>query len=376
VSRSALQPQGVAGAPHVGESSATVREGGDTHRHAVVTGAAGFIGRHLVEALRAEGWQVRALDVALPERRGGEHPAGDRSGEAGGEVALRGAVTWFSVDIRDREALGPLLQGADVVLHLASAHLQHRAPEGWYASVNVEGTRTLVEEAGRAGVRRFVHVSSVGVYGHVESPPADEDGPLHPTNEYERTKRLGEAAARAAGARGGPEVVVLRPGWVYGTGCPRTARLLRTIRRGRFFYVGDGSNLRHPIHVSDTVRAMRLAVDAPGEVAGETYLVVGPRAVRVRDLVETCARLQGVRPPRLQLPRLLVGAGLLGVEFAFGLLRREPPASRRSLAFFEHDNAFSGKKAEHELGFVPALNLEDGMRETLASGSQTSGGEA
>lgn len=353
------EEQDVAREPQFAGSRATSPGGGDSRRLAVVTGAAGFIGRHLVEVFRAEGWKVRALDVAAPGPTDGE--------------SLPEGVEWHRADIRDREAIQPLVQGADVVIHLASAHLQHRAPAGWYESVNVEGTRTLVEEAGRAGVRRFVHVSSVGVYGHVANPPIDEGGPLHPTNEYERTKRLGEAAALTAGARGGPEVVILRPGWVYGPGCPRTAKLLRTIRRGRFFYVGGGSNLRHPIHVADTVEAMRLAVDAPPGVAGEIYLVVGPEAVRVRELVDTCARLQGVRSPRIRLPRFLVNAGLVGVEALFGLIGREPPASRRSLAFFEHDNAFSGKKAETELGFIPRLGLEDGLRATLAAASPNAG---
>jgi len=314
---------------------------------AVVTGAAGFIGRHVVNGLAAEGWTVRALDLKSPDSR-----------EAG-------RVEWLNVDIRDESALEPVLHGAEVVVHLASAHLQHGAPPGWYESVNVEGTRSLVGRAAAAGVRRFVHVSSVGVYGHVADPPADEDAPMHPTNDYERTKLLGETAALELSRDLDMELVVLRPGWVYGPGCPRTARLLRTVRRGRFFYVGAGANLRHPIHVSDTVRSILLAIDAPSTSMGRPYLVVGPEAASVRRLVETCARVQGLRPPRLRLPRALVASGLRGVELGFGMLGKGPPVSRRSLAFFEHDNAFDGRAAVRELGFEPRVGLEEGLEMTV-----------
>ena len=324
-------------------------------RVVVVTGAAGFIGRHLVRRLAADGWTVRAVDRVVEGRAPGL-PREDA-----------GEVRWIQLDIRDDEGLAPVLKGADVVLHLASAHLQHGAPADWYESVNVGGSRTLFRAASGAGVRRFVHVSSVGVYGHVESPPVDESGPLEPTNEYERTKLLGEVAVRDAARSSSMELVVLRPGWVYGPGCPRTEKLLRTVRKGRFFFVGKGTNLRHPLYVSEAVEALVRAIDAGVTDAAPPYLVVGPRAVEVRELVEVCARVQGVPVPRLRLPRPLVLGGLLGVELASALARREPPVSRRSLAFFEHDNAFSGDAAARDLGFEARVDLEEGMERTVRS---------
>ncbi|MGH9380703.1 MAG: NAD-dependent epimerase/dehydratase family protein [Thermoanaerobaculia bacterium] len=317
---------------------------------AVVTGAAGFIGRHLVRRLVADGWRVRGVD---------RHPA-----QAFPESP---EIEYHALDIRDAPAMAEAIRGADTVFHLASAHLELRAPRGWYESVNVAGVDTLVAACARQGVRRLVHASSVGVYGHVAHPPADEDAPKHPTSEYERTKLLGEQAALERAEREGVSLVVLRPGWVYGPGCPRTAKLLRTIRRGRFFYAGDGSNLRHPIYVADAVEAFLLAAQAPEPAAGRPYLIVGPRAVTVRELVETCARVQGVAAPIRRLPRPLVRALALAVEMGFRALGRQPPMSRRSLAFFEHDNAFTGRAAEERLGFRPRVELEEGLRATLAA---------
>jgi dihydroflavonol-4-reductase len=324
----------------------------------VVTGAAGFIGRHLVRALTARGGVVRCVD--LPEALA-TWPSGTARGGGPGRVERHG------VDVRDQEGLARLLEGADVAFHLASAHLAHGAPEAWFREVNVEGTRNVVRAAARGGVRRVVHVSSVGVYGHVSDPPADEEAPKHPSNPYERTKLEGEAAALEEGAAAGIEVIVLRPAWVYGPGCPRTEKLLRAVRRGRFFYAGDGSNLRHPIWIGDTVEALLLAGAAPSTATGRPWLAVGPRAVTVRELVESCARVQGVRAPRLRFPRGVVRAALAGVEAGAALLGREPPVSRRSLAFFEHDNAFSGEGAATAFGFRAGVDLEEGLRRTVAS---------
>lgn len=324
--------------------------GVSSHGVAVVTGAAGFIGRHLVRRLAAEGWRVRGVD-RLPRR--------DFPESAG--------IEYHALDVRDVPAMAEVVRGADTVFHLASAHLQLRAPKGWYESVNVGGVDALIGACAREGIRRFVHTSSVGVYGHVADPPADEEAPKHPTSEYERTKLRGEDAALERAKRDGISLIVLRPGWVYGPGCPRTAKLLRTIRRGKFLYAGDGSNLRHPIYVADAVEAFLLAARAPQAAAGRPYLIVGPRAVTVRELVETSARVLGTPAPTRSLPRPLVRALALGVETGFRALGKEPPISRRSLAFFEHDNAFTGRAAEERLGFRPRVEVEEGLRATLAA---------
>ena len=207
----------------------------------------------------------------------------------------------------------------------------------------------------------------------VPDPPADEDAPKHPGNEYERTKLEGETIARREADRRGLDLLVLRPGWVYGPGCPRTEKLLRTIRKRRFVYIGAGDNLRHPIHADDMVEAFALAASAPSTASGRAYLVVGPRAVTVRELVQTCARVQNVSPPTLRLPRTMGVALGRGFELGFGLLRRDPPFSRRSLAFFDNDNAFDGRLAAKHLGFEPGIDLDQGLASTVAALAEAGG---
>jgi dihydroflavonol-4-reductase len=313
----------------------------------LVTGAAGFIGQHLVRTLGQRGVQVRAVDIQ-PSLQQAEMPG----------------VQYIQQDLRDAAALPELLAGVTTVYHLASAHLQATAPESQFREVNVDAAVALVRSAARAGVRRFVHASTVGIYGHVVSPPATEDSPTAPGNMYERTKLLGEIAVRQAAADLELELVVLRPAWVFGPGCPRTEKLLRSVARGRFFYVGDGRNLRHPVFIDDAVEAFILAADSPCGGAGRAYIIAGPRHVELRELVATCARVLGVNPPSRRVPRpLLVAAGHVA-ELVWGLAGREPPFSRRSLAFFENDNAFDTTAARTDLKFEAQVELEDGLRRT------------
>lgn len=318
-------------------------------RPVLVTGAAGFIGSHLARHLAGAPGTVRAIDVRPP-------PAA---------LAERG-IEYHRVDVRDLDRVEELATGVDTVFHLASAHLDVTAPDRLFEEVNVRAARGLVHCCASAGVRRLVHTSSVGIYGHVSDPPATEESPKNPQNVYERTKLAGERAVAEMAAALGLDVVVLRPAWVYGPGCPRTAKLIRALRKRRFFYAGDGSNLRHPVHIDDVVTAFDLAADAPERPGVRAYIVGGPHAVTLRELVGAFADALDLPAPRRRIPRQ--AAKVLGraAELAFGLIGRQPPFSRRSLAFFENDNAFDLSRARRELGFVPRIGLDEGIRRTLA----------
>jgi nucleoside-diphosphate-sugar epimerase len=140
--------------------------------------------------------------------------------------------------------------------------------------------------------------------------------------------------------------------------------LLRSIHRGRFAYVGRGANLRHPVYVDDGVDALVAAAEAPAG-GRRDHIIAGPRAMPLRTLVDSCAATLGVSPPWLQLPRPVALALGLAVESAGTVLKREPPISRRSLAFFENDNAFDISAARRDLGFTPSIDLPEGLERTL-----------
>jgi nucleoside-diphosphate-sugar epimerase len=317
---------------------------------ALVTGAAGFIGAHCVRFLAGKGWAVHALDI---------HPAPP-------DFAALG-VQSSCCDLRDGGAVAAAMSGCEVVFHLASVHLEVGASYEKFESVNVDAVGALVAASAKAGVRRFVHVSSVGVYGHVERPPADESAPLHPQNDYERTKRAGEDAARKAAQRHGVDLVIIRPSWVYGSGCPRTAKLVGALRKGRFFYIGAARNLRHPVYIDDFLQGLWLAATAGPEIAGRTFNIAGPAWMSVQEMVTTFAAALDVPGPKLRIPRWLGYSAGWGAEVVGGLLKIEPPISRRTLAFFENDNAFDISAARGALKYEPRVSLLEGVRKSLTA---------
>jgi nucleoside-diphosphate-sugar epimerase len=318
-------------------------------RRVLVTGAAGFVGSHFAPYLAGRGFEVRAIDVHPPAR-----PQG-------------GGVDFRVQDIREPRGLADALEGVDTVFNLASVHLDVHATPEKFESVNVNALRQLIELSAAARVRRVVQVSSVGVYGHVAHPPAAENAPLNPDNDYEKTKAAGERAAWEVARRMEVDLVVVRPAWVYGLGCPRTAKLLRSLRKGRFFFIGRGNNLRHPIYIDDTLSGLELAATAGPEVAGRTFNLAGPRWMTVEEMVGEFARALGVQPPALHVPRWLGLTAGWAAEQVSAVAGAEPPISRRTLAFFENDNAFDIGAARQALGFDPRTDLAAGLRAVIAS---------
>lgn len=321
----------------------------------LITGAGGFIGSFLVDSQLEQGHHVRGVDLHLDLlRHQSAHPHLE---------ALLG-------DITDENLLNKIMDGVEVVYHLASAHLDVSLSDEHYQSVNVGATLSLLEAARQAGVKRFVHCSSVGVIGDVENPPAIETTECNPTNIYERTKLEGERAALDFFRQTGFPVVVVRPAWVYGPRCPRTTKLMRMISKNRFLFFGKGHNFRHPVYISDAVKGLELCASVDG-MKGEVFIIAGENAVQVSELVDVMSKELGVRSPKLHMP---IALGLLGgysVEIAFNFIGKQPPFSRRSLDFFLKDNAYDIGKAKRMLGYQPQVDLQLGIQKTLQSNHNT-----
>jgi nucleoside-diphosphate-sugar epimerase len=313
-----------------------------------VTGAGGFIGYHLSNFLASKGHTVIGVDLHYPRHSEGGYQNGFR------------AVT---SDFRNWDLLEDLAQGVDIVFHLASAHLQTNLPDSEYWDINVHSIRPLMKFAFENGVRRFVHVSSVGVYGNLDAWPADETTSCKPQSIYGETKLAGEAEVMKFSAEYGFPVVILRPAWVYGAGCPRTLKIYRTLRKGRFIMIGSGDNLRHPVYISDMLSAFFLAMDSESAV-GETFIIGGDRAITTAELVETFCKVFVLPKPGIKIPLSLGKVIVSGVETLFYLVRMDPPLSKRSLEFFHTNNSFDILKAKNTLGFSPRYSFEEGLNET------------
>lgn len=315
-----------------------------------LTGATGYTGSHLLAALRARGDDVVALVRA-----------GSR---AAAQVASTGA-TVVEGDLSSAAAMRSLVEGADAVLHVAAVYRTAGHPDSYYRDVNVGGTERLLEAAAAAGVRRFVHTSTVGVLGHIEKPPADETSPMRPGDIYQVTKAEAERLALAFHGKRGLEVAVVRPGAIYGPGETRLLKLFRAIARRRYAIVGSGRAFYHLVYIADLVQGFLLALDRL-EAAGEPFIIAGPACLSQSDLAGLIARHTGGRVLPFHVPAwpLQWAGGLCeAVCVPFGI---DPPLHRRRVDFWVKSRAFRISKARRLLGYDPKVGPDEGIERTAA----------
>jgi dihydroflavonol-4-reductase len=314
---------------------------------ALVTGATGFTGSHLVRSLVSDGRAVRVLS---------------RTGSRA-ESRLPARVDIVVGELSDPSALARAVEGVQVVYHLAAAYREARHKDEYYWKVNYDATRALLASARGAGVQRFVHCSTVGVLSHIAHPPADEQHPHNPADIYQRTKSEAEKFAVAAHDPHGMQVAVARPTAIYGPGDTRLLKMFRMIADERFIMLGSGEIYYHMVYVDDLVRGLRLLGEHP-KAAGEIFILGGEKYYKLRTIVEMIADAVGARPPRWRLPAFpfqLAGTLCEKICIPLGL---EPPIYRRRVDFFTKSRAFTIEKANRLLGYVPQVDLETGIART------------
>jgi len=316
----------------------------------LVTGATGFTGGHLAQHLVGRGDEVRALVRPQSRARFDASPLAKR-------------VNPFEGDLVDAASLPDAVNGVDVVYHIAATYREAGQPDAAYREINVEGTRHLLQAAKAAGVRRFVHCSTGGVHGHIANPPANEDAPFNPGDVYQETKLAAEQLAREFGFSNDLDVVVARPIGIYGPGDTRFLRMFRGLARGRFPMIGNGQAFYHLTFIDDLVEGFRLCGSVPA-AKGRTYILAGPRYTTLEQLVHMVARELNVAPPRLHLPVWPFWTTGLICEAICVPLRIEPPIYRRRVDFYTKSRAFDTARARKEIGFVPKVDLEEGIRRT------------
>lgn len=315
-----------------------------------LTGASGYTGSHLLRVLLGAGHEVAAL-----VRRGAALPRGDASG-----------ARLVEGDLADRAALRALVEGRDVVMHVAAVYRTAGHPDSYYRDVNVGGTERLLELAAEFGVSRFVHTSTVGVHGHVARAPADELSPFNPGDIYQATKAEAETLAWEYHRRRGVPLCVVRPGAIYGPGERRLLKLFRAIARGRYAIVGSGETFYHPVYIDDLIQGFLLALERP-EALGEAFIVAGPRYLSQRELAEVIARHTDGRVLPFRIPAAPIRWAGAACEALCVPLGIEPPLHRRRTEFWTKSRAFSIDKARRLLGYAPQVDFDEGVVRTLRS---------
>ncbi|MBA3258280.1 MAG: NAD(P)-dependent oxidoreductase [Gemmatimonadales bacterium] len=318
----------------------------------LVTGGTGFIGSHLAEEGRRRRAEVVALGLAdRPEER------------ANVELLRRLGVEIVPGSITDAELCRRAVRGATHVFHLAVAMREGAKQDEFFESVNLDGTRALLEASAEEGVRRFVYCSTIGIYGHRAPGVTREDSPLAPGNVYERTKVAAERMVREVGARAGLPYVILRPADVYGPRDQRLLKLFKGVSRGRFPLFGSGAGRRHMVYVDDVVSAFFQACERD-QALGEAAIVAGPRPYTLRELIGLIQQATGSSRYGVRLPLAPMLATAAVVEDVSRVLRVDPPIYRRRMDFFSSDSEFDISRARRLLDWAPRVDLPEGVRRT------------
>ena len=317
---------------------------------ALVTGATGFVGRHLVDALRRSGRPVRVL-ARDPNKFHTVFP------DASGIELCRG-------DIGDPTSLTGAVRGVDVIYHLAGVTkvLHHRE----FDRVNHQAARSLYEAVRAQGSQpRIVHVSSLAAAGPSTAPDPPEDFPEpRPVTRYGRSKLLGERALREV--LPATPWTILRPPVVFGPGDTDVLHFFRAVARGWNPILGNDGKKVSLAYVSDLATALMQAADSTVAV-GKTYYVGYDRAYRWSELGTVASSVMGRRCRSMAVPLEIAWIGA-AVSQIFGWIRRKPTIlNLEKLREAQQDFwVCSPAAAARDFGFRPKLSLEAAFGETIA----------
>ncbi len=306
-------------------------------RVVVITGAGGFIARHLHDRLLAEGVEVRGVDlVGVPER-----------GILAGTTA-------------DLSTWAHLLEGADAVVHTA-ATVSNVMPLDHMWEINVLATDGVLRAAAAAGVDHFVHLSSIAAFGHDFPDGVTEDYPSRVTGAtYGDTKVNGEAVVLAAHATGVIDCTVIRPGDVYGPGSrPWVLIPIDLIRKRQAILPDHGSGIFSPVYVDNLVDGIVLALEQP-VARGQIFTITDGVGITCGEYFGRLADMVGGSVRSLPAPlarRLALTVGTL--TRAIG---RDSELNEASIAMLTRHGTYSIDKARSMLGYEPAVDLDEGMR--------------
>jgi nucleoside-diphosphate-sugar epimerase len=315
----------------------------------LITGGTGFIGSRLALECLDRGHTVKVLGQEnTPAESSNRKIVEDR----GGQVILE--------SVTDMNRFSDLFQGIDVVFHLAAVQHEMNVPDQKFWDVNVTGTKNILEASVRAGVKRFVHGSTIGVYGSIAGL-IDEQTPCMPDNIYGVTKFEGEKLALSFCDR--IPVVVIRIPEVYGPGDRRLLKLFKAIKRNAFIVIGSGENLHHLIYIDDLAEGLLQSAVHPA-AANRLFLLAGIEPVTTNQMVAAISRQLGASPPRFRAPMFPFLVAAIVLEKTMRPLGIQPPLHRRRLDFFKKSFTLSTQLAKQTFGFSPKEDFLQGALKT------------
>ena len=314
---------------------------------ALVTGANGFTGSYMVRNLLKNGYTVRGLVRKTSNL----------------ELISDLNIELLYADLAKDELTDEIMNGIDVVYNVGAAFRIEGVPKSYFWDVNVKGTSKLLVAAKKAGIKKFIHCSTVGVQGDIKNPPAKETHPNNPGDYYQESKLEGEQLALEFFKKEGLKGTVVRPVGIYGPGDTRFLKIFKFINNGKFRMIGNGNVLYHLTFVEDLVEGFRLAGESE-KANNEIFTIGGNGYLTLKELVEKISIILNKPTSNKSIPVWpvwIAGALCELVCKPFGI---SPPIFRRRIDFFIKDRAFDITKAKTVLGYNPTTSLEEGLTKT------------
>ena len=323
----------------------------------LVTGATGLLGSHICEKLSQAGQPVRALVRKTSDIRALE--SFDNV-----EIAYG--------DITDPASLKEAFKGVKRVYHTAAAVGDWGSWEKYFVPVTIGGTKNMIDAAiAEGGLERFVHISSISAYGHVNGKGVvvDETYPLgqhlYKWAYYSRAKAEAEKLVWAAHNRGDLPVTCCKPSWLYG---PRDRasmpRIIRAIRKGKAKLIGGGKNRLNLTYAGNEAEGCILA--GTKDIAlGQNYNLSCDGHITLEQYFNKIAECLGEKPVTKTVPySVAYNAGFL-MECIGRLIRKPPLVTRYSVWMMARDAYFSEEKARKELGWTPTVDYDEGIQRAV-----------
>jgi 2-alkyl-3-oxoalkanoate reductase len=309
----------------------------------LVTGATGFVGSHLTEALRRRGDDVTAL-ARSPGKAAALSPLG---------------VRVIAGDLHDRAALQRAVEGQDVIYHVAGVVAARG--EADFMAANRDGTRNVIEAAQRAGTHRVVFVSSMAAAGPtIKGRPLRGDELPRPVTAYGRSKLAAEQVVTASGLSWS----IVRPPMVYGPRDQEVLKVFRLARLGLAPVLGDGTQELSAVHGADLADAL-IAVGSSGATVGRAYYACHPEIFTGADMARAVGRAMGRSPAVIRVPAA-IGRGVLVVTEAAARLtgRTTILTADKANEFFQPAWTGDPEPLARDTGWRATRDLRTGLEET------------
>jgi nucleoside-diphosphate-sugar epimerase len=315
----------------------------------LVTGGTGFTGSVLVKKLCQAGARVSLIQRSerLPE-------------------ALRGlSLRCFHGDVFDEQTINDAIADVEYVFHVAAAFREAKIEDHVYWDVHLKSTKLLAAAAlKQSNFKRFIHVSTVGVLGHIANGLADENTPYHPGDVYQDSKAAAEQWLLAFSEQKHLPITVIRPAAIYGPGDKRLLKLFKMARLPVIPLLGFGRGDYHLVHVDDLTEMMLLA-GAKEKAAGEVLICGSSKATSIKEIISIVSESLGHRARFIRLPAQPIFALAYLCEFVSKKIGVEPILYPRRVAFFTKDRRFNTQKVHALLNYTDRFTNKTGLEQTL-----------